>query len=244
VSEPALFKSATARTVTTGPDDSATVKAGTGTIVTVEPGTVVEFGVGHDQRPIMVLNSGSVFAMVDRVDRAVFVGVQGGEMSLRPGSTAALSTSAGAGAVAARTQLTCNTGEVHIDWDQKQTRVLGPATCSVDPQTGPSMPFPASASKEACNSIDSVDHMLRTIPKNPKAAYVTVDDYLEAATRADATTLWNLLWRVPPELRQPVRDRLAGFINQPKVDAAMVLKLDPGAMDAWWSAAVEASGQK
>jgi hypothetical protein len=228
----------TKRTVTTGAGAMATVQAGTGTTVTIEARSVVELADGNTQLPWIGLASGSMFAEVGRTDRAVMVGVHGEALTLRPGCAAMVATDQ------AGTRLTCKTGEVHIEWDQRQTRVRGPATCSVNAASGPALPYPAAASKEACSSIDTVDHLLQAVPPSPTMMYGELHDYLQATTAADATTLWNLLWRVPEEWRAPVRDRLAKFIRQPKSDPQMVLKLDPMTMDAWWSAAVEASERR
>ena len=59
---------------------------------------------------------------------------------------------------------------------------------------------------------------------------------LAAARPEDATSLWHLLQRVDGPVRARVYDRLARFAPPPTgVTRAAVLRLDPAALDAWWT---------
>jgi hypothetical protein len=62
------------------------------------------------------------------------------------------------------------------------------------------------------------------------------DAALAAARPEDATSLWHLLQRVDEPLRARVYERLVRFAPLPDgVTRAAVLRLDPAALDAWWT---------
>jgi hypothetical protein len=238
ISEPAAVKAtAYERTLTPDVGGRAVLKCGEHSTVSVEGSSRVSFVDGDPRWPWVAVESGSVFAQVSPKDRPVLVGVLGESISVQPGAAVSIAVSAGGDSA----QATCKTGEVHIAWDDWQTRFVGPATCTIAREVGPALPLPASMSPAACNAVDELAGTLAYAMKSPKHADDMLRSYLAGATREQAPLLWNLLWRVEGDQRRQVRDRLAFFIKQPKVHPDAVLKLDPAAMDAWWKASVEAA---
>jgi|GEM_PF-3154962 len=225
------------RDVTVGKDGRVTLRSGEGSTVQVESEARLEIAEAANQFPWVKLSSGNAFVQVAGGDKPIMVGLYGHAVSMQPGAAASFD------AGAEKTVLTCKTGEAHISWPQQSTRVLGPAVCTIEPGRGPALPLPVAAPKEACGVIDALGDSLHFGMKDLKGGSMLLKGYLDNVTAADAPTLWNLLNRVPDELRRPVRDRLAQLIAPVKVDPELILKLDPAAMDAWWRASVEASQQ-
>jgi hypothetical protein len=60
---------------------------------------------------------------------------------------------------------------------------------------------------------------------------------LSQAEQSDAATLWHLLSRTEGETRAAVLTRLRELVPATVEDAA-VMRLDPGALDAWWQVVV------
>jgi hypothetical protein len=236
IGEPRELKSTVKlREIAVGKDGQVSLRAGKASTVQVESEATLEVADGTNQFPWLTLSSGRAFVQVATGDNPIMVGIYGNAVAVQPGAATAIE------ATAQSALLTCKAGEAHISWPMQSTRVLGPATCSIDPGRGPALPLPVAAPKDACNAIDALDDSLRYAMKDPKGVSMLLHGYLEQAKPADAPTLWNLLYRVPESFRPSVRDRLAQLIAPVKVNPELILQLDPAAMDAWWKAAVEAS---
>ncbi len=239
LSDPVAVKAAaTERTLATDDASRAVLTCGEHSTVSVESNSRVTIIDGDPRWPWAALANGSVFTQVSATDHPVLLGVLGGSIAVRPGSAASITVDDESGSA----QTTCKTGEVHIAWrGDRQTRLVGPATCSISRDAGPALPLPASLTPAATKAVDELAHLLAYSTKSPKQADDTLRTFLAGATREQAPLLWNLLWRVEGDQRRAVRDRLAFFIKQPKMHPDAVLKLDPAAMDAWWQACVEAA---
>lgn len=238
LSDPVAVKAAaTERTLSTDESGRAVLACGEHSTVNVESNTRMRFVDGDPLHPWVSLASGSLFTQVSAKDRPVLVGVPGGSIAIRPGAAASISVDEQSGSA----HTTCKRGELHIAWSDRQTRVLGPATCAITRDLGPALPLPASMSPAACGVVEELAGLLAYGAKSPKQADDMLRTFLAGATREQAPLLWNLLWRVEGDQRRAVRDRLAFLIKQPKMHPDAVLKLDPAAMDAWWRASVEAA---
>jgi hypothetical protein len=233
----AVKSTATERTLSTDESGRAVLACGEHSTVNVESNTRMRFVDGDPLHPWVSLASGSLFTQVSAKDRPVLVGVLGGSIAVRPGAAASISVDEQSGSA----HTTCKRGELHIAWSDRQTRVLGPATCAITRDLGPALPLPASMSPAACGVVEELTNLLAYGAKSPKQADDMLRTFLAGATREQAPLLWNLLWRVEGDQRRAVRDRLAFLIKQPKMHPDAVLKLDPAAMDAWWQACVEAA---
>jgi FecR protein len=244
VGDSTVMKTTPAMTVTERPVETdqtsrARLNCGTATSVTMDNNTSVRVADGNDRFPWISLEHGSLFASVAPADHAVLVGVMGETVTVKPGTTASISVPEKAAAV-----IGCKEGQVDIDWTNTQTRLAAPASCTIDPGTGPAVPVPQASSQEFRSSLGKLDELLtvNVKVKDPKAQYSALRDVLSQATRKDAPALWNLLPRVQGDDRVAVRNMLRKLIKAPQgIDPDAILQLEPKAMDAWWNAAVEAA---
>lgn len=217
-------------------DAASTVKLtnGEATMVMLGPSTKAHVIDGTDEHPWATVMKGSVEARIGSGDRPVMLGVLGEAVELKPGSSTAVRIADG------RADVEVRAGQAEIQWEKSGTRLLGPALCEIESGRGPELPVSLASSQRAQNLADKLRSVLGR--KDLKAQDSALATVLKEATPKEAPMLWNLLSRVEGEQRRHVRDVLAKLIEAPAgPERERILLLDPGAMDAWWDAAVTAA---
>lgn len=114
------------------------------------------------------------------------------------------------------------------------TRLIEGMVCRVD-AAGPRVPLRPDAPREFSRVVRDVQMMAA---KDPKAVPKVAEEVAASARREDLATLWNLAWRLDPEYRRPIIERIAmetGLMKQ-KFAVGAAMKGDPGAMDQLWDA--------
>ncbi|MGH7132779.1 MAG: hypothetical protein ACREJO_12625 [Phycisphaerales bacterium] len=140
-------------------------------------------------------------------------------------------------------EVTVKSGSVAFEpTTEMPTRLIEGMVCRVD-QAGPRVPLRADAPREFSKSVRDVQMVAA---KDPKAAPKAADEVAASARREDLATLWNLAWRLEPESRRPIIERIAmetGLMKQ-KFALGAAVKGDPGAMDQLWEAVRGAAAEK
>lgn len=224
----------TLRMISIDAESSVKLSCGRATIVTILPSTEVHVIDGPEESPWATLTRGGVEARVGSADRPLMLGVLGEAVELKPGSSAAVRVAGG------RADVELKAGQAEVQWETSRTRLLGPALCAIEAGRGPELPVSLASSRRAQDLADKLRSVLGH--KDPGARDRALAMVLEEATPKEAPLLWNLLSRVEDEQRRQVRDVLGNLIAAPAgPERERILLLDPGAMDAWWDAAVRAA---
>jgi hypothetical protein len=98
--------------------------------------------------------------------------------------------------------------------------------CETYPGKGPGTPYRFDASQ---GLVDAV----RRFDRGGDAS--TLVAAMSEARVADAFTLWHLLPRVDEPVRREVHARLNALVPAPAGRGEEALRLEQGALDAWWN---------
>jgi hypothetical protein len=128
--------------------------------------------------------------------------------------------------------LTVIAGWVAFEERGRESFVPAGASARTDRETGPGTPRFNDAEPQFIAALDEVDRG-NDVPRKGDPLRVVLD----RARPRDAMSLWHLVSRVRPEDRPAVVDALAALVPLPAAASReAVLRLDRGALDAWWEA--------
>lgn len=230
-----LDKGQTQRQIVTDGVSSVQLSAGTATKVTVEKSTTVDVVDGNNEWPWISLETGTLLVAAAAGDRPVLVGVFGEMLKVQPGTEVMVHSKG------TQVEVRPRSGEIEIDWRGEKTRFISPSMCIIQSESGPGLPSLATKSKNVYEALENYEAVTFKTNDTKSTSYA-LEQLLTATTNREAMLVWNLLWRVNPDQRVMVRDRLAKLIVEPKgIKSDSILNLDPAAMDAWWDAAVKAA---
>ena len=117
-------------------------------------------------------------------------------------------------------------GWVAFESHGHQSLVPAGAQCRTHPNAGPGTPYFKDAPKAFVTALEDFD-----FANGGEASVRTV---LATARQRDTLTLWHLLSRVAPPLREQVFDKMISFAPLPKgITREKVLTLDPQTLETW-----------
>ncbi len=205
-------------------DDSSRARVAVGSIgeVEVEPNTRLRLLVAQATDQRLALDVGTISAQVDAPPRIFFVETPAG-------------VAADLGCAYTLTVDSSGRGVIHVTQGYVEFTALGRRSivslgswAETRGGAAPGIPYVGDAPaalREALTRFDFAGGGSRV-----------AEAALAAARPEDATSLWHLLQRVDAPLRARVYERLARFAPPPAgVTRAALLRLDPAALDAWWT---------
>jgi len=117
-------------------------------------------------------------------------------------------------------------GWVAFEWHGHHSLVPAGAQCRTHATAGPGTPYFEDAPKVFINALEDFD-----FANGGEASIRTV---LANARQRDTLTLWHLLSRVAPPLREQIFDKMISFAPLPKgMTREKVLALDPKTLETW-----------
>jgi hypothetical protein len=204
----------------TGASSTATLTVGDIGTVQVEPNSRVRLLSARPGEQRLKLARGEISATVSAPPRLFFVDA--------PASTAVdlgcaytmKADEAGNGL------LRVTLGWVSLEWAGRESLVPAGASCRTRPQIGPGTPYFDDATPLLQTALDRIDFEGGESP--------ALDQVLFESRVRDTLTLWHLLSRVSPALRQRVFNRMVDLVPLPKtVSPDRALQLDPDTLKIW-----------
>jgi hypothetical protein len=123
-------------------------------------------------------------------------------------------------------------GWVGFAWEGREAFIPAGAVCRTRPGLGPGTPRFEDTSETFAAALEAIDTAPTT--GSPEAA-AALDRVIEEARPRDALTLWHLLSRVDPAIRERVFERLAGFVPPPAgVTLTGIRDGNQPMLDRWW----------
>lgn len=120
-------------------------------------------------------------------------------------------------------------GLVALERGGRETIVPAGAFCRTHPGAGPGTPFFEDSSAEFQAALGKVDALPEGPERTGQIAIVLRDSHVR-----DALSLWHLLFRLDPQSRGLIFDRLAQLLPPPsEVTRSGIVALDPKMLDAW-----------
>ena len=117
-------------------------------------------------------------------------------------------------------------GWVAFAWHGRQSLVPAGALCRTHAAAGPGTPYFEDAPKPLVNALEDFDFA--------NGGEASVRTILATARERDTLTLWHLLSRVAPPLREQILDRMISFAPLPKgIMRGKILALDPQTLETW-----------
>ena len=217
---------AVGQTLVTDASSRARVAVSTIGEVTVDPGSRVRLVATRDGHHRLALASGTL--------RAVITAPPGQFIVDTPSATATDLGCAytlhvdedGSGV------LSVSSGWVSLRLETRESFVPAGASARIDPKLGPGTPRYDDEDREYQDAVDAFD-----FSDDPAERASALRTLIGRTHSADALTLWHLLLRVSDADRPAVTDALADEVAMPAgVTRDQVLRLDRGALDAWWNA--------
>jgi ferric-dicitrate binding protein FerR (iron transport regulator) len=200
--------------IETGPSSTRTVAIGTIGTVEIAPNTKLRVVADRPGEHRLTLAHGEIHAKILAPPRLFFVDTAAGT-AVDLGCEYSLHADADGASL-----LQVTRGWVSFQWKGVESLVPAGASCRAYPEGGPGVPYFDDAPESLKEALDAKTGAL--------------DAILSAARVRDTLTLWHLMWRVAPEDRERVYDRMAALTPVPAgVSREMVLRLDPGTMARW-----------
>ena len=191
--------------------------------VDVKPGTRIRLVRARSTDHRLALARGAIYAKVDAPPRLFFVEMPAGvAVDLGCAYTLEVDTS-GTGVIHV------TAGYVELQWSGRRSIVPLGFAARTRPAVWPGVPFAADAPESLRLALDAYAFGDGGAPAVRRA--------LGAARPEDAVSLWHLLARVEPTLREAVYERLAALVPPPAgVTRDGVLRLEQRQVDAYWNA--------
>lgn len=117
-------------------------------------------------------------------------------------------------------------GWVAFEWQGRESLVPAGAQCRTHANAGPGTPYFEDAPARLTSALENFDFA--------NGGETSIRSILADARPRDTLTLWHLLSRINPTLREQVFDRMVMFSPLPKgVTRDKVLALDPDTLKLW-----------
>jgi hypothetical protein len=206
--------------VETGGSSNARITVGTIGTVDVGPDTRVRLGRAGDSEYRLSLARGTISAQIAAPPRLFIVDTPVSTVvDLGCSYTVRVADDGGS-------ELRMTTGWASLEWQGRESLVPAGAMCHTRPGAGPGMPYFEDASAAFRTAADAFSF--------GSAGPEAVDVMLREARTRDTLTLWHLLSRVQPVVRERVYARLEQLVPPPPgVEREGVLRLDADALRKW-----------
>lgn len=207
--------------------DNSELQSVQGGRVTAEAGSTVRvFDLGTNAQRV-ALASGAVFTQPSKSALPIEIETPWGIASVRPGTSARVRVTREGGEVEVKD------GRVDFGGPGMSPRVPGGCVASLGPGGGVGLPYRSGASPE----FRDVVRKLESIGDAAVLARLLPSLLKDADPRLEGVTFWNLMWRVDESGRKWL---VGAWRGRAKSDAVQneegLIRLDVGAMDAWWKA--------
>jgi len=117
-------------------------------------------------------------------------------------------------------------GWVAFEWHGHQSLVPAGAQCRTHATAGPGTPYFEDAPKTLVNALEDFDFA--------NGGEASIQTILANTRPRDTLTLWHLLSRVAPPLREQIFDKMISFAPLPKgITRDKALALDPQTLETW-----------
>jgi hypothetical protein len=207
-------------TVETDAQSSAVLTVGRIGRATIGPGSRLRLLGDDAARHLLALDRGTMHANIDAPPRYFLVQTPS-VLAVDLGCVYTLTVDErGSGSI------TVDEGEVELVFADMPSSVPAGNSAALLDGRGPGLPFPTRAS-------DSLRRAVAAYDADP-ASVAAVDQVLAASDARSTISLWHLLRRVPPEMRERVYLRLSAIAPAPaSVTRERVLRAESGALQRW-----------
>ncbi len=203
----------------TGASSTATLSVGDIGTVTVEPNSRVRLLSAKPGEQRMKLARGEISASVSAPPRLFFVDTSA-STAVDLGCAYTMKADEEGNGL-----LRVTLGWVSLEWDGRESLVPAGASCRTRAKSGPGTPYFDDASAEFQDALARFDS---------QGDAAAIDSVLTEARVRDTLTLWHLLPRVTPSLRQRVYNRMVALVPLPQsVSPEKALRLDPDTLKLW-----------